>query len=184
MEWRAARDEEAPPHLATLAREIAPQEGVAEPEKYLVHAKRCVLSDFTCLLERHAYKAFSLGPLDQDLARLHAVIKPTLDPQVILERRLNLVDWAVVLAGEDTIASLNRASLYQPRTRGEMHEYSFETRITAIDLYIPLFGNDCCRVEGEGEAPVEFVDRCVKDRVDGPRIQALPALLLPHDETN
>jgi len=66
------------------------------------------------LLERHAYKAFSLGPLDQDLARLHAVIKPTLDPQVILERRLNLVDWAVVLAGEDTIAPLNRASLYQP----------------------------------------------------------------------
>ena len=91
--------------LAAPAGHVSAEHLVPHLQKDLVHPKRVVLRDLLCLVKCHPGQRFNDISLQEDIMRLFAIVKPALDPQIVDEIGLDLVDRAVVLSGECPVAA-------------------------------------------------------------------------------
>jgi len=107
MEDLACRNQHPVLDHTALAGKIPAEERLAELHKHLVHPERIVLCEFPGLVEVHLHKALGLTTLHEDFPGLDAVIEPALDAEVIVVLGLDLVDRAVILPGQDPVASLH-----------------------------------------------------------------------------
>src|SRR5512136_3026724 len=96
--------------LPSFAGDIPPEHRVPHPEKDLVHPERVVLGSLLGRGKGYSGESLDCIPLEEDAVGLDPVIKPALDPQVVHELGLDLVNRAVILPGEGTIAPFHRAA--------------------------------------------------------------------------
>ena len=165
--------------LATMAGNVAPEDRIPHPQEYFVHAKRIIFRDLLGCSERDAGERLYDVTGEQDIMGLLAGIKPPLDPEIIDEFRLDLMDRAIVLARDSSVASLDRTALDKPGAGCDMHDGSSYRRISTAHRNITFILQDRCRVEVQGKPAVEFVNECIENIVDPAHGELFFTLLLP-----
>src|SRR5208337_254914 len=126
-------DENAVIELPPMTDDVPPEHRIPHPQEDLVHPERVVLRDLLCRVEADAGKGLHHVPLEQDVVRLLAIVEPALDPEVVHEIRLDLVDRAVVLAREGPVTALHRAALDNTGAGRDMDDGTPYCRLSATD---------------------------------------------------